>query len=76
MDSLNPESPPVMEAPAARPPRVWKFCGTALWGLFIFAAMFVGQLWPVAVLRRVSSALTVTVNGWPPVTFDGAITDR
>jgi uncharacterized protein len=44
MDSLNPESPPVMEAPAARPPRIWKFWGTALWGLFIFAAMFVGQL--------------------------------
>src|SRR6195952_5868093 len=32
-----------------RPPRVWKFWGTALWGLFIFAAMFVGQ---------------VTVVGW------------
>jgi len=48
MDSLNPESPPVMEAPAVRPPRVWKFWSTALWGLFIFAAMFVGQIWPVA----------------------------
>ena len=30
--------------PDQRPPRVWKFWGTALWGLFIFAAMFVGQL--------------------------------
>ena len=29
--------------PAQRPPRVWKFWGTALWGLFIFAGMFVGQ---------------------------------
>jgi membrane protease YdiL (CAAX protease family) len=48
MDSLNPESPPVMEVPAARPPRVWKFWGTALWGLFIFGAMFVGQLAVVA----------------------------
>jgi hypothetical protein len=48
MDSLNPESPPVMEAPAERPPRVWKFWGTALWGLFIFGAMFVGQLAVVA----------------------------
>ena len=26
------------------PPRVWKFWGTTLWGLFIFAAMFLGQL--------------------------------
>lgn len=25
-------------------PRVWKFFGTGLWGLFIFAAMFGGQL--------------------------------
>lgn len=27
-----------------KPPRVWKFFGTSLWGLFIFAAMFGGQL--------------------------------
>src|SRR5258707_6434434 len=43
MDSLNPESPPPLAAPARRPPRIWKFWGTALWGLFIFAGMFVGQ---------------------------------
>jgi membrane protease YdiL (CAAX protease family) len=48
MDFLNPESPPVMEAPIRRPPRVWKFWGTALWGLFIFGAMFIGQLAVVA----------------------------
>jgi membrane protease YdiL (CAAX protease family) len=36
----------VVETP--RPPRIWKFWGTALWGLFIFAAMFVGQLAVVA----------------------------
>ncbi|MET0220824.1 MAG: CPBP family intramembrane glutamic endopeptidase [Tardiphaga sp.] len=30
--------------PAAKPPRVWKFWGTTLWGLFAFGAMFVGQL--------------------------------
>ena len=37
-----------------RPPRIWKFWGTALWGLFIFAAMFAGQIAVVAwfVLRR------------------------
>ena len=45
MDALNPESPPpAMESPLQRPPRVWKFWGTLLWGLFSFVAMFVGQL--------------------------------
>ena len=34
--------------PIPRPPRVWKFWGTLLWGLFIFAAMFVGQVAVVA----------------------------
>jgi CAAX protease family protein len=47
MDSLNPASP--VDVPPAipdpqRPPRVWKFWGTALWGLFIFAGVFVGQV--------------------------------
>src|ERR1700743_1311127 len=46
MDSLNSEAPialtPVI--PVQRSPRIWKFWGTALWGLFIFAAMFVGQI--------------------------------
>jgi len=43
-----------LDAAAPRPPRIWKFWGTALWGLFIFAAMFVGQLAVVAyfVLRQ------------------------
>ncbi|HEY3791315.1 MAG TPA: type II CAAX endopeptidase family protein [Bradyrhizobium sp.] len=54
MDSL--ETPadstlaPILAAPVApipRPPRVWKFWGTALWGAFIFAAMFVGQIVPM-----------------------------
>ncbi|HVX74953.1 MAG TPA: type II CAAX endopeptidase family protein [Bradyrhizobium sp.] len=44
MDSLNPDIPPAILTPAERNPRVWKFWGTTLWGLFIFAAMFVGQL--------------------------------
>src|SRR6476620_5124970 len=46
MDSLTSASPvavpPVI--PDQRPPRVWKFWGTTLWGLFIFAAMFLGQV--------------------------------
>src|SRR5437660_7049560 len=59
MDSL--EIPVGSAAPALtpiigtqRPPRIWKFWGTALWGLFIFAAMFVGQIGVVAwfVLRQ------------------------
>jgi len=56
MDSINSEVP-AAPAPVIRTepsPRVWKFWGTALWGLFIFAAMFVGQIGVVAwfVLRR------------------------
>ena len=57
MDSLNPESPPALVAPVVRPPRIWKFWGTALWGLFIFAGMFVGQAAVIAyfVLRQEGS---------------------
>jgi hypothetical protein len=54
MDSLDPAVPPVTVTPASRPPRIWKFWGTSLWGLFVFAAMFAGQIAVVAwfVLRR------------------------
>ena len=44
MDSLDPALPPVTVIPAPKPPRIWKFWGTCLWGLFVFAAMFMGQL--------------------------------
>jgi len=51
MDSL--EVPAVSAAPPPaipirRPARIWKFWGTALWGLFVFAGMFVGQIAVVA----------------------------
>jgi membrane protease YdiL (CAAX protease family) len=54
MDSVDPASPAAAAIPAQRPPRIWKFWGTALWGLLIFAAMFAGQMLVVAwfVLRR------------------------
>ncbi|WP_375415221.1 lysostaphin resistance A-like protein [uncultured Bradyrhizobium sp.] len=44
--------------PALRQPRVWKFVGTSLWGLVIFAAMFAGQMLVVGyfVLSRGASA--------------------
>jgi len=42
MDALNSEMPAATE-PAPRR-QVWKFWGTTLWGLVIFAAMFLGQL--------------------------------
>ena len=57
MDSLEVPAAPAALTPIignVRPPRVWKFWGTALWGLFVFAAMFVGQIGVVAwfVLQR------------------------
>jgi membrane protease YdiL (CAAX protease family) len=47
------ESPAVPATPAPHPgaqqqPRVWKFWGTCLWGLLLFAAMFAGQFALVA----------------------------
>lgn len=38
--------PPLPAAPAGSPrrPGIWKFWGTSLWGLVIFAALFLGQL--------------------------------
>src|SRR4051794_4327993 len=41
-----PHSSPGAPAPypaAQRKPRIWKFWGTSLWGLLLFAAMFAGQ---------------------------------
>jgi membrane protease YdiL (CAAX protease family) len=73
MDSY--ENPGALAAAAPvlrteRPPKIWKFWGTALWGLFVFAAVFVGQLAVVAwfVLRRegpidLAAAIHVVGNG-------------
>ncbi len=44
MDSLNPEHPPVTMVPAPQRRRVWKFWGTALWGVVGFTAMSLGQI--------------------------------
>jgi CAAX protease family protein len=56
MDFLDPASPVALgpAVPVRRPPRIWKFWGTALWGLVVFGAMFVGQMAVVAwlVLRE------------------------
>ncbi len=49
MDSLNPDHPPLIETPADAP-HVWMFVGTALWGLLIFVAMFVGQVGAILLL--------------------------
>jgi membrane protease YdiL (CAAX protease family) len=53
MDSLNPENPPMLVDSTPRR-RVWKFWGTALWGLFAFVALFAGQVLALAyeVLRH------------------------
>ncbi|HEY2248194.1 MAG TPA: type II CAAX endopeptidase family protein [Bradyrhizobium sp.] len=44
MDSLDPANPPVTVVPEDYAPRAWGFWGTVLWGLVVFAAMFVGQI--------------------------------
>jgi uncharacterized protein len=49
MDSLNPDLPPLTVTPADDA-RVWKFWGTSLWGIVIFAAMFVGQIGAIVYL--------------------------
>jgi hypothetical protein len=64
------ESHPPLPQTIQPPPRVWEFWGTALWGFFIFAAMFVGQITVVAwfVLRQggpidVATAVRVVGGG-------------
>ncbi len=54
MDSLDAAAPLIPSIPVQRSPRTWKFWGTALWGLFVFVAMFAGQMAVVAyfVLRH------------------------
>jgi uncharacterized protein len=42
MDAISSENPPPTLTPSL--PRVWKFWGTALWGLFVFGGMFLGQI--------------------------------
>jgi membrane protease YdiL (CAAX protease family) len=60
MSSLQSSAVPAAPAPlpAPPPPRVWKFVGTTLWGLLIFAALFAGQMLVVGyfVLSRGASA--------------------
>src|ERR1700675_3949761 len=75
MDSLEiPAGPtaPALTPPirTPRPPRIWKFWGTALWGLFFFAGMFVDKIAGGAwfVLRRggpidVAAAIHVVGGG-------------
>lgn len=77
-DSLQTPAEPVAPMPAIkspRPPRIWKFWGTTLWGLLIIAAMFLGQLAVMAwflwqqgsidrdvVVRVASSGLTISLS--------------
>jgi uncharacterized protein len=73
MDSLDVPAAPAALTPIIgneRPPRVWKFWGTASWGVFVFAAMFVGQIGVVAwfVLQRgapidIAAAIQVVGGG-------------
>jgi hypothetical protein len=45
MDSIDPANPPLAIEPEHDiPRRIWGLWGTVLWGLVVFAAMFVGQI--------------------------------
>jgi membrane protease YdiL (CAAX protease family) len=70
MDSLNPDHPLLLVTPADAAPRVWKFWGTALWGLLVFAAMFVGQIgsvvWLVAHRGEAITMASLQLAGHDP----------
>jgi membrane protease YdiL (CAAX protease family) len=56
MDSLDPASPIATTAPVPARRKVWKFWGTALWGLFGFAALALGQIAVVAIFVMIHGA--------------------
>jgi len=78
MDSLEIPADPAAPIPViqtSRPPRIWKFWGTTLWGLLAVAAMFLGQLAVMAwllwqdgsidrntVVRIASSGTTISLS--------------
>ena len=65
--SAGPAAPALTPAiRTQRLPRIWKFWGTALWGLFVFAAMFVGQIGVVAwfILRRGGPSISPPRSTW------------
>jgi membrane protease YdiL (CAAX protease family) len=78
MDTLEIPADPAVPLPAIqtpRPPRVWKFWGTTLWGLLVVAAMFMGQLAVMAwllwragsidhqtIIRIASSGTTISLS--------------
>ena len=76
MDSLAAQTTPPPLTVGERRPRIWKFWGTTLWGIFIFAAMFAGQLTVVlyfvlrqeggidiaSTIRAVGGGLTISLS--------------
>src|SRR4051794_39355427 len=48
MNSFENPATPAQNPGASPQPRIWKFWGTSLWGLLLFAAMFAGQFALVA----------------------------
>ena len=62
MTSLETSAEPAAPVAPPRQPRVWKFWGTLLWGIFAFVAMFLGQIVVVAyVLATRDASLDLNV---------------
>jgi uncharacterized protein len=56
MDSLDPASPIATMGPVPKPRKVWKFWGTALWGVLGFVAMALGQIAVVTIFVMIRGA--------------------
>jgi uncharacterized protein len=56
MDSLDPASPIATMVSVPKPRKLWKFWGTALWGLLGFAAMALGQIAVVTIFVMIRGA--------------------
>ena len=73
MDLLDPASPIAAMAPVPGRRKVWKFWGTALWGLFGFAALALGQIAVVTIFVMIRGAPNGVVEAIRAVATSGLV---